>query len=142
MSLRFTRGDHGSDGSGENTSVPLAPLIDMIFILLIFFLVTASFSRDTGIEVDKPEATSSSILPKEHPLISIRENGSIHVGKQPVKLDAVSYRLKQEFQRKGSRKVVIAADREVKTELLVQVIDYCQKAGAKNVSIATRKTSQ
>jgi len=142
MALRFTRNDPKNGSGGSSESVPLAPLIDMIFILLIFFLVTATFTRDTGVEVDKPSASSGSVLPKEHPLVSIRHDGTIFIGDRSVELSALKSRLQREINRKGSRKVVIAADRDVRTKRLVRVIDRSKQAGATSVSIATKKENR
>lgn len=140
MSLEFT-GGHRRTQTEESTSVPLAPLIDMIFILLIFFLVTSTFSRESGLNVTKPEATTGSPITEDHPMVTIRADETISIDDTPVEPAALVSRIERRMRDTGSRKVVIAADRAVRTELLVRVIDQCKKAGAEQISIATRNPS-
>ena len=139
MSLEFT-GRHRSDQGQDSNTVPLAPLIDMIFILLIFFLVTASFSETSGLDVSKPEATTGSTLDQEYPIITIRSDQSIVIDNERIEPEQIITRLQQLMNRRNSRRVVIAADKDVRTERLVRVIDESKKAGAEQISIATRKT--
>ncbi len=138
MALRFTRRNRGG-GDRDATSVPLAPLIDMIFILLIFFLVTASFVKETGVDVKKPKSYTGKLLPGDHVIVTIESDGRIRVGDRPVKLNRLPSRLERKISVSGQKKVVIASDERVQTGLLVQVMDRCREAGAEDVSIATRK---
>ena len=124
----------GSDGAEIN----MAPLIDMIFILLIFFLVTTSFVRETGIEVRKPAAATAEALEKESILIGIDGNGKIHMENREVGLLSVRALVKEALRRRDMP-VIIIADRETRTRVLVDVIDECKLAGARKISLASEK---
>jgi biopolymer transport protein ExbD len=123
----------------EQESAPgieMAPLIDMVFILLIFFIVTTAFTRETGIEVEKPEATAAARLQDDLILLAITPAGEVwydrnNIGVAGVRSTVAALLLSKE------RPVVIQADRRVTTDLLVRVMDEAKLAGAPSLSIAT-----
>jgi biopolymer transport protein ExbD len=119
--------------------IGIAPLIDMVFILLIFFLVTTSFARETGITVDKPTATTARTLEKESILVALTSRGTIHVEERQVDLAGLRNVIKRSLARRPDRPVVIIADRNASTGRVVDVMDTCRTAGAKKVSLASRK---
>ncbi len=120
----------------RKVDVDMAPLIDMVFILLIFFVVTSTFTRETGVEVTKPQAQSASTLEKENILIAITREGTIHINERQVDIAGMKDIISQIIQRNPDREAVIIADRGSQTGSLVQVIDACNLAGVKKVSIA------
>jgi biopolymer transport protein ExbD len=114
----------------------MAPLIDMVFILLIFFIVTTAFVRETGVEVDKPEAAAAVRLEDDLILLAITPVGDVwydhtNIGVAGVRSTVAALLLSKE------RPVVIQADRRVTTDLLVRVMDEAKLAGAASLSIAT-----
>ncbi|MBE1299455.1 MAG: biopolymer transporter ExbD [Alteromonadaceae bacterium] len=116
--------------------VDLSPLLDVVFILLIFFIMTTVFVRETGIEVDKPQAVSSEQLQRDVILLAISTSGEVvydatNIGVSGVRA-TVAQLLKSEKQA-----VVVQADKQVSAELLVQVIDQAKLAGATQVNLAT-----
>ncbi len=116
--------------------IDLSPLIDVVFILLIFFVVTTVFVRETGITVDKPKAVTTRQLDNDLIVLGITAAGDVvydhaNVGVAGVRSTVAALLLGQE------RPVVIEADRRVTTDLLVRVIDEAKLAGAKTVDIAT-----
>lgn len=116
--------------------IDLSPLLDVVFILLIFFIVTTVFVRETGIEVDKPKAISSEQLQRDVILLAISANGAVvydstDIGVSGVRA-TVSHLLKNDVQT-----VVVQADKQVSAELLVKVIDQAKLAGAVQVNLAT-----
>ena len=121
-----------------DTRVDLSPLIDVVFILLIFFIVTTVFVRETGVDVDKPQAVTSETLDRNAILIAIGRNGNVvHDGNS---IGAHGVRpLVSQLIRSRQRPVVVQADRMVTAELLIQVIDEAKLAGAESVSVATEK---
>ena len=126
--------------SRREPQIGIAPLIDMVFILLIFFLVTTSFVRETGISVNKPAAVTARILEKESILVAVSETGSVHVNNRQVDLAGLRGAVKKELRRGSARPVVIVADRKASSGRVVDVMDSCKLAGAKKVSLAaTRK---
>lgn len=116
--------------------IDLSPLIDVVFILLIFFIVTTVFIKETGVEVEKPEAVTSQQLDNELILIAITPQGEVmydhsNIGVSGVRATVAALLLAQE------RPVVIQADRAVTTDLLVRVMDEAKLAGATRLNIAT-----
>lgn len=118
--------------------IDMSPLIDVVFILLIFFIVTTVFVRETGVEVDKPKALSASTLEKNVILIAITEAG--HVVYDGSNIGVVGVRsVINQANADDKRPVVIQADKQVPTEKLIAVIDEVKLAGVSNVSIASLK---
>ena len=121
----------------QNTQhIDLSPLLDVVFILLIFFIVTTVFVRETGVEVDKPQALSSSQLPQTVVLIAITASGEVMHDGAMIGVSGVRTTVSQLMER-NARPVVVQADKQVSTELLVNVIDEAKLGGAAQVSIAT-----
>lgn len=120
----------------QTPGIDLAPLLDVVFILLIFFIVTTVFVRETGVEVDKPTAVSTQTLQSSVLLIAISASGEVVYGGTTIGVEGVRATLLQAL-RQDQRPLVIQADKSVPTELLVKVIDEAKLAGAEQVSIAT-----
>ena len=122
----------------KDVGIEMGPLMDIVFILLIFFVVTSSFTRETGVDVTKPQAQSASQLEKENLLIAITREGTIHMKERQVDLASLQDILKQSLAKAPDREAVVIADKESETGVLVQVIDMCNLAGVKKVSIAAQ----
>ncbi len=127
------------DSVNKKVDVDVAPLMDMVFILLIFFIVTTSFTKETGVDVTKPKASSAETLEKENILIAITKEGSIHIHERQVDLPMLGSILKRLVAERADRTAVIVSDREAPTGLTVDVMDECTMAGVKKVSIAAMK---
>lgn len=117
-------------------AIDLSPLIDVVFILLIFFVVTTVFVKETGVEVEKPSAASAQELQNDMILLAITAQGEVmydqsSIGVGGVRSTVSALLLVQE------RPVVIQADRRVTTDLLVRVMDEAKLAGARSLNIAT-----
>ena len=131
------------DASLEDTNestIDMSPLIDCVFILLIFFIVTTVFVEETGVEVDKPEAASASMLEKTSILIALTDKGEVVYGGREIGIGGVRRVVKQ--VRDSSNEdvpVIIQADSNSYSGRLVRIIDEAKLAGATQVSIATRK---
>ena len=117
-------------------TIDLSPLLDVVFILLIFFIVTTVFVRETGIEVDKPQAVSSEQLKRNVILLAISAEGEVVYDNTRIGVTGVRSTV-QQLLRKKQQIVVVQADKRVSAELLVKVIDQAKLAGAKQVNIAT-----
>jgi len=120
----------------KSQELDLAPLLDVVFILLIFFIVTTVFVKETGVEVDKPTAVSTKQLQKSVVMIAITANREIMYAGTNVGIKGVRATLMQAIKTQ-SKPLVIQADKMVPTDLLVQVIDQAKLAGVQSVSIAT-----
>ena len=119
--------------------IDMSPLLDVVFILLIFFIVTTVFVRETGVEVDKPQALSATTLEQNVILIAITANGDVVYDGSNIGVAGVRSTVAQ-VQQRGPRPVVIQADKQVEAERLLQVIDEAKLAGAQSVSIAALKS--
>ncbi|HRU94879.1 MAG TPA: biopolymer transporter ExbD [Anaerolineae bacterium] len=134
MSRFRSFGGDESDGAG----IDMSPLIDCVFILLIFFIVTTTFVDETGVEVDKPQAASSVNLEKNSVLLAITAKGEVVYGGQEIGVGGVQTIVKRMLE-KEEIPVIIQADQSVPSGLLVRVIDEAKMGGAQKVNLATRK---
>ncbi len=117
-------------------SVDIAPLMDMVFILLIFFVVTSTFTQETGVDVEKPQAQSAQSLKSENILIAITREGTLHLNERQIDPAGLKDVLERMLRANPERDVILMADRRSQTGVLVKVMDICNLAGAKKVSVA------
>jgi len=120
----------------KGQEIDLTPLLDVVFILLIFFIVTTVFVKETGVEVDKPQAVSSKSLQNSVILIAITRTQEVVYGGTNIGVGGVRNTLAQ-LIKSDSKPLVIQADKAVPTELLVKVIDQAKLAGVQKINIAT-----
>ena len=123
----------------SSAEVNIAPLLDMVFILLIFFVITTNFSRQSGVEVQKPKAQSSVYQGQKTILVGISREGSIHIHGRQVNLEKLTRIVASEITRRPAANVVIVADRASMLGRAVEVMDACILAGVKKVSVAADK---
>lgn len=133
------RNRHSRRQSGAIAEVNMTPLIDMVFILLIFFIVTTSFVKETGVDVSRPSAKTA--VKKEHAniLISITPNDEVWMDKRQIDRRAVRANVERMHAENPEGSVIILADKEAKTGLLIEVMDQARLAGVSNVSIAAER---
>jgi biopolymer transport protein ExbD len=124
----------------DSGGIDISPLIDCVFILLIFFIVTTTFVEETGIEVDKPQAAAAVNLEKNSILLAVTPEGQIVYGGREIGLAGVQPLVKRMLQ-KEEVPVIVQADNEVPTGLFVRVIDEAKLGGASKVSVATRRSA-
>lgn len=120
-----------------NHQIDMSPLLDVVFILLIFFIVTTVFVRESGVDVDKPQSVSASRLEQQVIFIAITDNQQVYFDGSQIGVAGVRSSVEQMLKQQ-QRPVVIQADKTVPTELLVQVIDEAKLAGAAQVNLATK----
>ena len=125
-----------SDESNE-AAIDMSPLIDCVFILLIFFIVTTVFVEETGVEVDKPQAASSVQLEKNSILIALTDQGQVVYGGRDIGLNGVQTLVRRMLQ-KEEIPLIIQADKNAKSGLLVELVGEAKLGGATNVSVATK----
>jgi biopolymer transport protein ExbD len=123
----------------QSAEINMAPLIDMVFILLIFFVVTTNFARQTGIDVSKPRAQSVVTQGQKVMMIGITREGSLHVYGRQVGIDMLEGLVAREVANRPDISVVIVADRKAPVESAVTVMDKCTMAGVKRLSIAAER---
>jgi len=122
----------------QEQGIDISPLMDCVFILLIFFIVTTTFVEETGVEVDKPQAASASNLEKTSILLALTANGEVVYGGRDIGMGGVQQLVKRLLQKEDVP-VIIQADKEAKSGLLVRLIGEAKLAGATTVSLATQK---
>lgn len=131
---------HQTSASDSNEGgIDISPLMDCVFILLIFFIVTTTFVEETGVEVDKPQAASSVRLEKTSVLIALTEKGQVVYGGREIGISGVRPLVKRMLQKEDIP-VIIQADSSAQSGTLVRIIDEAKLAGAVKVSVATRKS--
>lgn len=131
---RSFSGSHQTEAEGE---IDITPMLDVVFIMLIFFIVTASFVKESGIEVNRPDASTAQAKPRANILIAINENDEIWINKRRVDESQVRANIERLHAENPQGTVVIQADEEAKTRKLVAVMDAARQAGVYDVSLAT-----
>ena len=124
-----------SEQAERGVEVNMSPLIDCVFLLLIFFIVTTVFVEETGVEIQKPQAASAQDMDKHSIMIALTADGKVVFGGREIGVNGVRGVVARQLREKESP-VIILADGDARTSPLVDVIDECKLAGAKQVSIA------
>ena len=122
----------------NDQQVDMTPLIDMVFILLIFFIVTTVFVKDKGMDIQRPSQSSAGQIAKNNLLVAITANGNIRAGGQELGINSLRSYVKSRLGVQGLP-IVILADTKAPVGLLAEVMDECRMAGAQNISLATEK---
>lgn len=133
------RNRHSRRHSGAVAEINMTPLIDMVFILLIFFIVTTSFVRETGVDVSRPSAQTAESRERANILIAIRENDEIWMDNRQIDRRAVRANVERMHAENPEGAVIILADENSKTGILIEVMDQARLAGVVNVSIAAER---
>jgi biopolymer transport protein ExbD len=120
----------------SESEVNLTPMLDVVFIMLIFFIVTASFVKESGIDITRPGASTAVRMEKGNILIAITANDQIWMNRRQVDRRALRANIERAHAENPQGSVVIQADVAAKTGLLVEVMDAARSAGVKEVSLA------
>ena len=123
----------------RSAELNIAPMMDMVFILLIFFIVTTSFTRETGVDVSKPKAASAKTLSRQIILIGVTKEGSIHINEGQVGLNVLGTILKRYMAETPDRPVIIVADRDAPVAKVVDILDECNLAKVRKVSLSAER---
>lgn len=126
-------------GSQDEAQIDMTPMLDIVFIMLIFFIVTASFVKESGITVQKPTANTTEKRPKANIFIGIDERGDIYMLKSKVEKDAVKAGLEDMLLENPESTVVVQADSRADAGVLLKVLDAAKAAGVTNISVAAEK---
>ncbi|MBB3183436.1 biopolymer transport protein ExbD [Halomonas fontilapidosi] len=122
---------------GDAGEVNLTPMLDVVFIMLIFFIVTTSFIKESGVEIERPESSAASPQPDAQLMVAITAQGAIWVDGQPVDAHRVGNEVAALVSGDGG--VVIQADRKATTGLLIEVMDRIREAGVEQVAVAATR---
>jgi biopolymer transport protein ExbD len=120
---------------GEETGIDLAPMLDFVFNLLIFFLITTSFVREAGVTVVRPDATTAMPEATGNILVAIRPNGEVWMDRRQVDMREVRPTIERLHLERPEDTVIVLADKSAKAGLLAQVMDEIKLGGIKEVAI-------
>ncbi len=126
----------GQSAADQDAGVDITPMLDVVFIMLIFFIVTATFVKLTGIEVDPPQASTAIVQEKANILIAIDENNKIWINRREVDYRALRPNIERLHAENPKGSVVIQADKMSRNEILVKVMDASRKAGVYDIALA------
>jgi len=121
----------GSSGD----ALEIAPLIDIIFILLIFFMVSTTFVRSFEVGIERPSASSAQPADVRAIRVTLAKSGAVFIDGQPVQAWMVQSRVRELLAQDPKRPVLVTADQDLRTGKLVQIVDHCRMAGARNVAV-------
>jgi biopolymer transport protein ExbD len=125
----------------EETGIDLAPMLDFVMNLLIFFIITTSFVKEAGVGVDRPEAATAEHLESGNILIAIRSNGEIWMDRRQVDLREVRPIVERLHVERPDDTVVVIGDRAAPVGVLVQVMDEVKLGGIREVTVGAASTA-
>lgn len=125
--------------SQQVDNIDVSPLIDMVFILLIFFMVTTTFVKDMKLDLNRPSAASASTASTKVIRVYIDNSAEIYIDNQPVKVWAIQSKLRDLLRSSTDKSVLVITDTDIPVNNLIDVIDECRMSGAKDVAVSTTK---
>jgi len=120
-------------------NIDVSPLIDMVFILLIFFMVTTTFVKDMKLDLNRPSAASASLSDAKVIRVYIDNANEIYIDNQAVKVWAIQSKLRDMLRTSTDKAVLVVTDSDIPVSSLIDVIDECKQSGAKDVAVSTTK---
>lgn len=123
----------------EDAQIDMTPMLDVVFIMLIFFIVTTSFVRESGVEVNRPKAASASEQKNAGVFIAVKENGEIYLDRKQLDVQKVHSVLERIIAERGEVGLVIQADEQARHGVVVKVMDAAKSAGIKQISVAAEQ---
>ncbi len=123
-------------GTAEEPEIDLTPMLDVVFIMLIFFIVTASFIKEAGIEVSRPDAVTATVQERANIVVAVTENGEVWINRRQIDRRAIRANIERLHAENPQGAVVITADEKSDTGLVIEVMDQARQAGVYNISIA------
>jgi biopolymer transport protein ExbD len=130
----------GKTGTDEDeSSIDITPMLDVVFIMLIFFIVTATFVKEAGIDVNRPDAATAIKKEQANILVAINEKNEVWIDRRQIDIRAVRPNIERLHAENPQGSVVIQADKASNTETLVKVLDAARSAGVFNVAIAAQE---
>lgn len=120
-------------------NIDLSPLIDMVFILLIFFMVTTTFVKDMKLDINRPTASSATKSDDKVIRVYIDNTGEVYIDNQPVKVWAIQSKARDLLRSSTEKSILVITDDGIPVEKLIDVVDECRMSGAKDVAVSTTK---
>ncbi len=123
----------------EESEINITPMMDIVFIMLIFFIVTTSFIKETGIDPNRPEAETAKRAELGNILIAIAPNDRIWMNKAPIELEAVKIMMELAHAENPESSVVVVADELASTGLVLDVMDQIRLSGISKISLSAKE---
>ena len=123
----------------DDVLIDITPMLDVVFIMLIFFIVTSNFVKETGIEVNRPNAPTATVKEKANILVAIDKDNIIWIDQRPVDVRKLSPLIERLHAENPQGSVVIQADKESKTDWLIKVMDAARSAGISDIAIGAQQ---
>lgn len=124
---------------GEDAAIDMTPMLDIVFIMLIFFIVTTSFIKEAGVEVNKPSAKSVFDQKKANIFVAITADGDVWLDKRKVEADSVRANIERLLAEQASEVVVVQADSDAEHGKVVEVLDQIKAAGVNRIAYAANR---
>lgn len=121
----------------EDTEINMTPMLDIVFIMLIFFIVTAVFVKESGATVLKPDAETAELQKQVSILIAVTEDGIIHINRTPTKIESLRAAVEKLHAENPKGSVAIQGDVKADSVLVMKVYDAIRDAGVEKIAIAT-----
>lgn len=125
----------------EETEINITPMLDIVFIMLIFFIVTTSFIKETGIDPDRPEAQTAAEKSRGNILIAISPAGAIWMNKREIELNQVRVLVEAARAENPESSVIVISDQRAPTGVLIDLMDQIRLGGVENISVAAEAES-
>jgi biopolymer transport protein ExbD len=123
----------------NDAEIDMTPMLDIVFIMLIFFIVSTSFVREAGVEIERPVSDTSEVQESQGVMLAITAEDEVWLDRQPVDIRMIRPTLERLKVEQPDLGVMIQADKDAKTGLLVQVMDQVKLSGIEQVAVATRE---
>jgi biopolymer transport protein ExbD len=120
----------------DDSDFDMTPMLDVVFIMLIFFIVTSSFVKESGIDINRPNASTATVKEQGNILVAINENNDVWIDKRKIDVRAVRANVERLHAENPQGAVVVQADKSSRNGVLVKVLDQIRLAGVSNVALA------
>lgn len=127
---------------GAKPEISMAPLIDVIFLLLIFFMVTTVFPENRGIVINKPSANSSERMPVQKLSFLVANDDKVYFKNQNITIADVKRIVEQQLAQSANTSVLLKIDRKASAQAIISTMDACKEGGAQRIGIATKKADE
>jgi biopolymer transport protein ExbD len=130
---------HRRRAAHGHVELNVIPLIDVVFFLLVFYVISTSFVQEAAVPIDRPASSRATQVQAGFVPVAVVKSGAIHVGPMVVDLRSLADAVHAALDHANATRVLVIADREVPTGLLLKVMDACQAGGAQAVDVAANK---
>lgn len=122
---------------GGQDEIDITPMLDVVFIMLIFFIVTATFVKESGIDVNRPDASTATVKTQTGIIVGVDASGDIWINKRKVELGQVRANIERLHAENPKGGLIVKADELSQTKVVVSVLDAAKAAGLKDIALAT-----